>query len=178
MRKAQIIGQVFVLIIAAILFILILTYGYTAIRGISQRSAEVAFVDFVTTLKSEVKAISLSYGSVKKLGLSGLPAKYKTICFVTGKDKGLPAGQPGDLDGLSKKYPLVYELYEPGGDANVFFIPSAPSPTLLPNIDASDVPGEVGTVKWFCTSIEGGSVVLRLEGLGNGVRISEWPQGQ
>lgn len=174
-KKAQIISQVFVLILAAIVFILILSYGYSALNNIWQRSEQVAFIDFSTTLQSEVKAISLSYGSVKKLDLSGLPTKYKTICVVTGekKDRTADSRSGAQLEGLPLAYPLIYELYEPGG-ANVFFVPSAPQNIKLPNIEASPNPDGSGTKKWFCIPVDRGDVTLRLEGLGNSVRVSPW----
>jgi hypothetical protein len=180
MRKAQIIGQVFVLILAGIIFVLILGYGYKAIQGISQRGNEVAFIDFTSTLKSEVKSISLSYGSVKKVELAGLPMRYKKICIVTGnKDpqvdvKGKPQfNEMSELAGLPENASLIYEVYETGGD-NVFFEPSAPKNILLPDIQASSDPEKQSDQRWFCEPVDQGTVVLRLEGLGNAVRVSPW----
>jgi len=179
MRRGQIIGQVFVFIIAAVIFILILTYGYKAFNTLRTRGDEVAFVDFVSKLKNEVKSISLSYGSTKKLELSGLPAKYKTICFVTENDiKENLLGTKASTDprNLNAKYPMIYSLYEPNGEANVFFMPGSPTPVKVDNIQACDDPnGQACNAQWFCSSLDRGSVTLRLEGLGNGVRVSEWP---
>jgi hypothetical protein len=175
MRKGQIIGQVFVLILAAIVFILILAYGYKAIAGIIQRGDDAAFIDFTTNLKTEVSSIILSYGSVKKLELHGLPGRYKEICFITSDaQKAMTGQQETDLDGLALHSSLIYELYEPNGAANVFFIPSAPTNIKLEHIQAAD--DQAPTHKWFCEKVDQGSVTLRLEGLGNSVRISEWPE--
>jgi hypothetical protein len=179
MRKAQIIGQVFVLILAGIIFVLILAYGYNAIQGIRQRGDEVAFIDFTTTLKSEVKSISLSYGSVKKVDLSGLPTKYKKICVVTGEKNpqtdpvGPQHSQTSQLDGLPEESPLIYSVYETGGD-NVFFEPSAPNNIMLPDIQASNDSESQSSQRWFCVPVDQGTVTLRLEGLGNSVRVSPW----
>ena len=57
-KNAQIMGQVFIFILAGALFILILTYGYKAIAGFSERSEQVALVEFQTNLESSVKSIS------------------------------------------------------------------------------------------------------------------------
>ncbi|MEK6823224.1 MAG: hypothetical protein AABY13_05320, partial [Nanoarchaeota archaeon] len=104
-RNAQIIGQVFVLILAAIIFILILTFGYRAIRNILADKEKVELVDVTQKLRSAVDEIRLSYGSIKKLSLSGLPGKYKEICFVTGQR--MPVTQ---LEDLEDKSPIINNL--------------------------------------------------------------------
>ncbi len=176
-RNAQIIGQVFVLILAAIIFILILTFGYRAIRNILADKEKVELVDVTQKLRSAVDEIRLSYGSIKKLSLSGLPGKYKEICFVTGQR--MPVTQ---LEDLEDKSPIINNLYQPDGTQNVFLIPSAPQAIFLDKIEAHDVTTS-GTPpstlypdrRWFCTQMDQGEATLCLKGIGDKVWVSEWP---
>jgi hypothetical protein len=158
-RKSQIMGQVFVFILAAALFILILTYGYKAIAGFGQRSEQVALVEFQTQIESSVRSISLDYGSVKKTELT-LPSKYTEICFV-------------DLDTepseeFEAEHPRMHEAWV-SGTQNVFLVPMEESP-----INVGDI--YLGSDGYLCLPIAGGRVDLRLEGLGNKAGITQWQQ--
>jgi len=169
-RNAQIQSQVFVLILAAVVFIMVLAFGYRALRDLNEQRKLVALVDVVEQLKQEVRSISLSFGSTKKLELTGFPSNYKKLCIVTGRTEQ-------ELAGLEKESPLIRELYQPDGAENVFLLPERSSiPVKLEAIEASSAPKSRGPKKWFCTIIDSGVAVLYLEGIGNGVLITEWPQ--
>lgn len=156
-KKAQIMSQVFIFILAAALFILILTYGYKAIAGFGKRSEQVALVEFQTQLESSVRSISLDYGSVKRVDLS-LPSKYTEVCFV-------------DLDlEPSEEFEAIHPRMHEGWVSqtqNVFLTPMEDSP-----IDVGDI--YVGGDGWLCLQLAGGQISLRLEGLGNKAGITEW----
>lgn len=156
-KKSQIMGQVFIFILAAAIFILILTYGYKAISGFSKRSEQVALVEFQTELESAVKSISLDYGSVKRSELT-LPAKYTEICFVD-----LDREPSADFEA---EHPRMYEAWA-GGTQNVFLTPMEDSPINVGKI-------YVGSSGYLCLPISGGKVTLRLEGLGDKAGITEW----
>jgi hypothetical protein len=97
----------------------------------------------------------------------GFPQQYKKFCLVTGRN-------PDELKGLAQESPLIAELYQPDGTQKAFLQPSADFPVKLDNVVASQRAGEQSPQRWFCTAIDQGTVTLRLEGLGNGVRISPW----
>ena len=59
-KKGLGVGQVFIFIVAALTFALILMFGYRAIAGFLKSGEDVAFVQFKTGLESSVKKI---YGS-------------------------------------------------------------------------------------------------------------------
>jgi len=162
-KKAQVFGQVFVLIIAAIVFLLIIFYGYRAITGFTERSEQVALVEFETELESSVKQIAIDYGSVKKLELS-LPGKYKQVCFVD-LDK-VPELPPNNA--LSENYPLVWDSVTSGSPQNVFLIPPSDMPITVEKMTI--------TARFFCLTVVDGKIALRLRGLGASTEISEWPR--
>jgi hypothetical protein len=156
-KKSQIMGQVFVFILAAAIFILILTYGYKAIAGFSRRSEQVAMIEFQTELEGAVKSIRLDYGSIKKLGLS-LPVKYTELCFV---DLDLEPSEE-----FEQIHPRMYESWV-SRTQNAFLVPMEDSPINIGKI-------YVGGGGYLCLPITGGKVTLRLEGLGDKAGITQW----
>ncbi|MEM4263652.1 MAG: hypothetical protein QW666_02030 [Candidatus Woesearchaeota archaeon] len=157
MRKAQMIGQIFIFVLAALIFILILTYGYRAISNFLQRSEQVALIDFKTDLESAVETIKRDYGSVKKIELL-VPKRYTEVCFVD-PDK---SKRPGDLE---QERPLMYATWLAGSE-NVFLVPKQEAPIYL-----EDIAVEGG---YTCISASHGKISLRLEGTGRKAKISEW----
>ena len=159
-KKSQIMGQVFIFILAAALFILILTYGYKAIAGLSARSEEVALVEFQTGLQSAVDGIRHDYGSIKKFEIT-VPGKYYEICLVD-----LDMIPSGDFQ---QEHPRMYDAWE-SGTQNVFLTPMEESPIFIGKI-------YVGPEGWWCEDIQGGRLDLRLEGMGDATSITKWQQG-
>lgn len=156
-KRAQMIGQIFVFVVAAIVFILILMYGYRAISNFLERSEQVALIDFKSDLESAVEVIKRDYGSVRKVELR-LPKRYTELCIV-------------DVDrceALEQQRPLMYSLCIAGSE-NVFLVPKQETPIFLEGISVPD-PGFV------CVPVVNGNVALRLEGLGKSALISEWPE--
>ncbi len=155
-KKAQMIGQIFVFVVAAIIFILILTYGYKAISNFLARSEQVALIDFKADLESSVEVIKRDYGSVRKVELR-LPKRYTEVCIVDVKR----------CESLEQARPLMYSLCIAGSE-NVFLVPKQETPIFLADISVPD-PGYV------CVPVANGNIALRLEGLGKSTEISEWP---
>jgi hypothetical protein len=170
MRRGQIIGQIFVLILASAVFILILLYGYKAISQFSTRSEQVAFINFETDFKNAVKEVSLDYGSVKKLDLT-LPNRYKQVCVFCSPDKkvgwtGCDNTNAPEYQDILRKHALLVESWS-GGAQNVFLVPLADTPILIDRVEVSTV--------GFCTNLIEGKVSLRLEGKGDRALVSPWP---
>ena len=64
-KKAMGVGQVFIFIVAAITFALIMIFGYKAISGFVSTGEDVAFVQFKTDLENSVRKIYTEYGAVR-----------------------------------------------------------------------------------------------------------------
>jgi len=168
-KKAQIIGQAFIFILAAILFSLILLYGYKAISRIGETQSEVELVEFRDSLSTVVNQIRQDYGSVKKYALK-IPSDYKEICVVDLKLL-TSVDAINELNTIRDERPLIADVIESGSYQNVFTKPVAKTPLKIGGIDL----GEDGI---FCVENTGGITNLRLEGLGDKARISEWPTGE
>jgi len=156
MRKAQMIGQVFVLVIAALVFILILWYGYSAISNFLKSSEQVALVDFKSSLASGVNQIKSDYGSVRKLSLR-IPRRFNTLCVVS-------SDVSADVGDFKQRFPVFFEAWQTGSE-NVFLVPKQESPVFVPDIS---VPGG-----YFCIPVSG-VMDLRLKGLGDRAEVSVW----
>lgn len=159
MKRGQILGQVFILILASLIFILILVYGYRAISQFSNRSEQIALIDFQNSMSNAVKAISLDFGSVKKLELT-TPTRYQQLCVLCSTSETC-APSPE----FSQAHPLVFESWQ-GGSQNVFLVPLSETPILLDRVEAQD--------GGFCTPIIQGKVTLRLEGKGDHALVGPW----
>ena len=80
-RKAAGVGMVFIFIVAAITFAVIMIFGYKSINDFMQKGEKVEFYQFKADLEKSVKQIYTEYGSVRVSTFS-LPTKYSRICFV------------------------------------------------------------------------------------------------
>jgi len=170
-RKGLGVGQVFIFIITAITFALILIFGYMVVEGLISKGEKVAFVQFKTDLESSVKKIYTEYGAISKEDFF-LPAKYAKICFVNMDYSGDKATQ---LEDLKKEDPIAAEAWESfdnydSASRNVFLTPIAEVPIKVYHLEIYDkIDGEVG---FHCKRIMGGSLTLSLEGRGDSTRIN------
>ncbi|HII71285.1 TPA: hypothetical protein HA265_00855 [Candidatus Woesearchaeota archaeon] len=124
MKKAQIAGQVFIYIIAIVVVGLIMVYGYSAIKGFTQKGEQVEYITLKTNMENAFKSIVSDYGSVKRPELD-IPGKYRMVCLV---DKD--AKQVADTTSLCRKEGAEDPIYEPVvcsswkiGNDNVYLIP-------------------------------------------------------
>lgn len=80
-KKAQISGQVFVYVLAAVVIGLLLFIGVKAITSIATMGSRVNLDSLKSDFQSNVETISRQYGSVKKIELN-IPNAFDEICFV------------------------------------------------------------------------------------------------
>jgi len=78
--KGQIIGQVFIFILAGLVFVLIVGYGYKAVQFFLERQEQVVLLDFQSELEIAIEGVKRDYTTVRKLQLI-LPNKYQGVCF-------------------------------------------------------------------------------------------------
>ena len=156
-KKSQIQSQVFIYIIAIIVFSLILVYGYNAIIGFKERSEQIAYIQFKTGLVSTVDRISSDYGTVKREEFF-IGGDYKKVCFVQSYNS--PENLAGDISD-----PIVKDSVEGGADKNVFLFTN----TLQESFDVGEINVSNG---YNCTPIVNGKVKVQFEGKGDHTLIS------
>ncbi len=179
-KKGMGIGQVFIFIMAALTFALIMIFGYKAISGFLDSGEQVEFVQFKTGLEKSVKQIYTEYGSVRIKDFN-LPVKFEQVCFV---DMDYPpAGINKEMDELCAEDAFACDMWEQardkGGygsvDANVFLKPSAGVPIKVFKISVVDLETEQ-SVGYYCTDIKGGQFTIMIEGKGDRTEISAAPK--
>ncbi len=162
--KGMGVGEVFVFILAALTFALIMIFGYKAVTGFIQSGEDVAFVQFKTSLESSIKRLYTEFGSVR-IETFTTPAKYKQICFVDMDKKYDPELCKLDQVGCS-----VWEQssgYE-SVDENVFLVPSAPVKIKVYKLSIDPTVGK----DFLCADIKDGHFTIVLEGKGDRTEIS------
>jgi hypothetical protein len=163
-KRAQLIGQVFIFIIAGIVFVLILAYGYKAIMSFLQTGEQVQLTDFRNQFESSITTIKRDYGSVQRIDLR-VPTKTEEICFVTANADDLRS--TAWQESFKQNRTLMYNAWLTSG-YNIFLVPTQTTSITIPDI-LIDPEG------YLCMPVAGGMISLRVEGMGNKAKISAWP---
>jgi len=169
MNKIAQLGQVFIYIMAAILAVSIMIYGYRTIKGFGERTEQISLVRFKTDLEAEIRQIASDFGSVKKVEL-GLPAKYTKVCFVD-FEKGAE-GSEICTGGNPNFNPLGCDAWK-DQTHNTFLVPWTDFVIKTGSIRV-DPDGDGA----LCVPAVNNRITLRLEGLGDKTLISEWEELQ
>lgn len=157
------VGQVFVFMVAALTFSLVMIFGYRAVSGFVKSGEEVAFVQFKTDLETSIKRIHTEYGAVR-IEQFHVPIKYTKICFID-LDSGLDESSKEEIcQRNSLADPIVCGAWKEArgyenSDENVFLTPPAQIKIKVFKIAMSD--------SLLCVPIQNGAFSLRLEGRGS-----------
>ena len=165
--NAQILGQVFVFILAGLVFILIITYGYKAVRYFIERQEQVVLVDFRTDLEIAVQGVKRDYGTVRKLELK-LPSKYEGVCFFDYLSQVCNPKLPSVTPKLTLPSHTIEVKWAEDAcklrSGNIFIVPRSL------DLDLPDIQVDTGYV---CIPNTGG-ITIRLEGTGKKAKVSPW----
>jgi hypothetical protein len=160
-NKAQIIGQVFIYILAGLVFVLIISYGYRAVQYFLERQGQVVMIDFRTDLETAVENVKRDFGTVRKVTLK-LPSQYFGVCFL---DSVTCASGTPELVLPNQKISVPWAQDAcVVKSANVFVVPRILD-LYLPDLQVAN-----GSV---CIPNLNG-VTVRLEGTGKKAKVSQW----
>ena len=168
-KKGIGVGQVFIFIVAALTFALILIFGYRAITGFLKSGEDVALVQFKTGLESSVKKIYTEFGSVRVEHYT-TPLTYTQICFVD-----LDKPYDPDLCTFDQIACSVWKGASDSGkgyegvDENVFLTPPAPVKFKVYKISVDNKEGK----NFLCIPIKQGTFSMVMEGRGDRTLLSE-----
>jgi hypothetical protein len=158
MKKKSQIGQVFIYLVSTLIIILVLYYGYNAIKSIGKKQQELSYVKFQRALTDMVAYTSSDYGTVRVEDFS-IPGGFNKVCFV---DRDMVKLR--NTSAISEdNYPLIYDSVQEGTQANVFVLPGG-SPFY---IDKMKVAGG-----FSCSDISQGKIRVRIEGRGDVSQIT------
>jgi len=163
MKRAQMIGQVFIFILAGLVFILIITYGYQAINYFIERQEQVVMVDYRTDLEVAIEGVKRDYGTVRKVELK-LPKEYLGVCFF---DPVNCAKSPPTLEHPTQtiRVPWAQQACDVRS-GTIFTVPRAL------DLDIQDI--QVGQQGYLCVPNIDGRISIRLEGTGRKAKVSAW----
>lgn len=184
------IGQVFMFLVAALTFALIMIFGYKAINDFMASGENVAFVQFKTDLETSVKKIYSEYGAVRVKEYFP-PMKYTQICFVD-LDAEPESGELEELCAENQAACIAWESAqeerEINGetikgyntiDENVFLTPSGDVKLKVHRLSVMELDEdgeEIGTKGYLCEDIKAGKFSLVLEGKGDRTMLSNVPK--
>lgn len=163
MKKAEVAGQILIYVLAIIVFSLTLLYGYKAVKYFTERGTEISYLQLESDIKSEIEKVKGdTFGTVKKKVLT-IQGDYKDICFV----KSFPSF-PDSISTIT--YALIRDhISSKANDKNMFLAPPGDKSFNVGDITVTD------TAKGFdCINIRSNKATLRLESMGNHVKVSEW----
>ncbi|MBU0627948.1 MAG: hypothetical protein KKC75_02070 [Nanoarchaeota archaeon] len=164
-RKSQIQTQIFVYVIAVVVFSFIIIYGYNAVRGFKERSDQIAYIKFKTDLLSTVKRISPDYGTVKREEFF-IGGEYSKVCFVQNY-KPNKAQILNSIDDVSGDL-IVKNSVESDVNKNVFLFTT----TLQESFDVGAI--NVSGDGYTCVDIKNGKAKIQFKGEGDHTYISNW----
>jgi hypothetical protein len=109
-KRGQIPSQAFVYILALLIIVFILVFGYNSAIKAKTTQQEVELAEFEAKLRNDVSSLNLEYGSAKVREYK-LPSGFDEICLV----------DIGKVDSnLLGNHPLIKDSVESGVKQNVF----------------------------------------------------------
>jgi hypothetical protein len=171
-KKAMGITQVFIFIVVAITFAVIMIFGYQAIQQFIKTGEEVTFVQFKNDLESSVKEIYSDFGTVRQEEFH-LPPQYERICLVDLEYDKISE----ELDKLCKLDPVACSVWQDAQavrmqhgkpyeevEENVFLTPPSPVKLKVYKVEIEN--------GFLCPPINRGIFQLQMEGLGDRTKLS------
>lgn len=169
-KKAQMAGQIFMYILAIIVFSMTLLYGYKAINYFNERSSEISYLQLESDIKNEVEKVQGdTKGTIKKKVLT-IPGSYDHVCFVESYPTFPPASSPPGV--VATQYTLINNhINAPisATDKNMFLAPPGDMSFYI-----GDIKVEEEAAQEECVEVINGKVTLKLESMGNHVWVSGW----
>lgn len=168
--KSQLMGQVFIYILAAIVFGGILLFGYKAVLHLQENASQVALVDLKQNIQEAINSVASS-PDVQKRTIY-IPSAYRILCFlgdadISAKMQTCLCNDDVSCIGVQDDYnPLLCDAWVSGTKQNVFLVPLADIEIFVSNILLDD--------NYLCIPNVKGSVVLRLEGKGASTLVRAW----
>ena len=175
MKKAQL-NQVFVYIMAVIVFATVFLFGYKAINQFLEEGEKASFLTFKTDLEKSVGRVATKFDTVvvyNSMNPLRVPGKYERICFVE-----MDVSPPPDCIGLlgaiaCDSWETSYSQSSDSDDfdawekaeANVFLKPHGLLPLKVYKLKVNEPEG------FICFHVNG-QLDMRVEGRGSHALIS------
>lgn len=164
-RKSQTVSEIFVIIVAALVLIMIILWGSRAIKSFTERTDDAKLVNFINSLKQDVEKVAFQRGTARKVEIQA-PGGFTKVCFTEKSKVVLNAvKQPPNYPYTA--IPKIVVDRATKLDQNVFFIPPSEISIKIKNMTVSNK----GIV---CLDVKDGNILFRAEGTGRTVCVSQW----
>ncbi|MFC1728429.1 hypothetical protein ACFLZ7_03125 [Nanoarchaeota archaeon] len=175
MRKAQMVGQIFIYVLAVVVAGGILLFGYNAIKTFGQQAEDVSFVKFKTQVENDFKGLSSDFGSVKIKNYEP-GAAFELACFI---DKKIISAEGSGYEALFNSYPIILDAVTTLGGTpyDLFLVPGEKQIDLGTVEVSGSVKKEVDISsphEFLCVKVANGKFSLRIEGTGRSTIVSEY----
>jgi len=159
-RKKSQVGQIFIYLISTLVVILVLYYGYAAIKGIGKKQEQLSLVKFQKAIEDTVVYTSSDYGTVR-IETFTVPVQFSDVCFV---DKNvIVTGNASQIN--EQQYTLIYNSVKDRVNKNVFPIPGG-DPFYVDKVWVDEGGG------FTCFNVAQGNIKVRIEGFGDRAKVS------
>lgn len=146
---------------------LVLLYGYGAVRDFGKKSQQIDLIESKGEIRNAISD-NKGYRVIRKVPVD-LPSPYTHICFVSSDYIGkLSSIQTAinDVEREGHDLAIIKDSIDTGYGKNMFYFPDG--------TEAMDVGAIEVNNGFICLEKVGGTVTLRLEGLGDAVKVREW----
>lgn len=172
-KKAQIVGQVFVYVFAAMIFAFVLVFGFRAVVDFNKHSEFVATIELMTKLRSSINSIAPS-NSLERVSLPA-PGQISRICFIDLRKNpentiDFPNGNPGICSPYHSDYnQRLCWSWKDNVSKNIFFVPSMGIQAHVGDISLFNKEGvEAG---YLCINGTQRRIYLEIVGMGDSAGI-------
>lgn len=166
-KKAQVQGQVLMMILTLAIISFLLIFGGKIIMGVTEQGSMINYVKFKTNLQNDIDAISQEYKTKKEINLV-IPDGFVELCFVD-----FSKVPPEDFQ---RRYPIIYDYwsdqeYRKGLESNV-------AKNVFLRTDKAEASFNVGNIQiggdgYLCIEEKRSKVDFWVEGLGSRAKITK-----
>ncbi|MEK6886677.1 MAG: hypothetical protein AABW88_02485 [Nanoarchaeota archaeon] len=176
-KKAEMQSQIFIYILAMVVGVGILLYGYNAIKGFKSQADDVLLLQFENGIKNDLKTISFESTKVKTYDL---PSEFTQVCFGAERVDAIDVGKEEVRQLALKKnykYPLIRAAIgdyltsgAKGTINNVFLYPNGEK-AFFSGVKI-ELGGTIDELKKFkCFDVKSGILTIKIQGKGSTVLI-------
>lgn len=169
MAKSQITGHVFIYILTAALVSIIFIYGYNTVLQLREKAEQLSFLRFHKEISESIKSIYFEKGSVN-IKIFDVPPKYDEVCFLNTFDASTEM-QNIDTD------PIMIDTINSKLQKNIFLRTKKITKEfnhIEEKISAYAIDTNLKkTIDILCILSINGKIKLRLEGMGDHVKIEQ-----
>lgn len=158
-KKAEVPAQIMTYVLASILFVLIMIFGYNTVTSMRTSAEAVSVVNFKSQIESDIHKMAMESGRTIRTYSYASPGNFREVCFVNSK---YIEDKDKITEGDCANKELVVNSVEQGVPNNMFFFPG------IMSYDIGTIETDYGCI---CLPVKSGKVNVRFQGKGDRAKI-------